>query len=191
MRQCFRYFRNYLLMIVLSWFLPFLLLLPIHFWQDIQLIPAENVCLLVLFSPRGLIWTTLIVYGIPMAVIVTIYIYLMRAVGRSSVRRSSNIKPDGGVIRRIVLVIIILTLICVPPIILQLILPFTHLGQPSFFFRISNMTMVIAMLVLTFMIIYVTPQVKERLCLFVPEYRVRPLDQQQRLATVIAAYLRS
>ena len=114
MQQCLRYFRNYLAVIVSIWFLSFLLLLPIHFWQDIQLNSNENVCLLVLHSPRGLIWTTLVIFGLPMAIIISIYVYLIRAVGRSSIRRASNIKQDLKVVRRIVLVIMVLASICGP-----------------------------------------------------------------------------
>lgn len=190
MRQCLRYFRNYLFVIISIWFLSFLLLLPIHFWQDIQLNPNENVCLLVLSSPRGIIWTMIIVYGLPMTLIISIYVYLIRAVGQLSTQRSINIKQDLRVVRRIVLVIVILTLICAPSIILELLLPFTHFGLSSYFFRISNITMVIAMLLLSLMLAYVTPQVKESLKWFLPEHRVQPLDQQ-RPPTVLAACIRS
>ena len=190
MQQCLRYFRNYLAVIVSIWFLSFVLLLPIHFWQDIQLNSDENVCLLVLHSPRGFVWTTLIVFGLPMTIIISIYVYLIRAVGQSSIWRASNIKQDLKVVRRIVLIIIVLASICGPSVILELLLPLTHFGFPSCFFRVSNLTMVLAMLLLSLMLIHATPQVKDSLSCLIPERRVRPLDRQQRLATVIAAYLR-
>jgi len=63
------------------------------------------------------------------------------------------------VVRRIVLVVSILMLINIPSVVLELILPFTDVGKPLFY-RISNLTMFIAMIAVSLMLIYVTSRVK-------------------------------
>ncbi|CAF2990206.1 unnamed protein product, partial [Rotaria sp. Silwood2] len=69
----------------------------------------ENVCLLAIHSARGFIWSTLIIYVIPIILINIIYIQLTRFIRRSSMTVSAQAKRDLIVAHRIVLVISILT----------------------------------------------------------------------------------
>ncbi|CAF2538582.1 unnamed protein product [Rotaria sp. Silwood2] len=138
----------------------------------------ENVCLLAIHSARGFIWSTLIIYFIPIILINIIYIQLTRFIRRSSMTVSARAKRDLIVARRIVLVVCILTLTGVPSVVLRLMLPFTDVGKPLFY-RIQNMAVVTGFFVLSFMLVYVTPQVKE---IFKPTRKtniVTPIHIQQ------------
>ncbi|CAF2979557.1 unnamed protein product [Rotaria sp. Silwood2] len=138
----------------------------------------ENVCLLAIHSARGFIWSTLIIYVIPIILINIIYIQLTRFIRRSSMTVSARAKRDLIVARRIVLVVCILTLTGIPSVVLRLMLPFTDVGKPLFY-RIQNMAVVTCFLVLSFMLVYVTPQVKE---IFKPTRKtniVTPIHIQQ------------
>ncbi len=92
---------------------------------------------------------------------------------RSSIVASTRAKRDVIVVRRIVVVIFILMVICIPSVVLELMLPFTDVGKPLFY-RISDITMVIVMFVLSLMLVYVTPQVKEILVRIIKRNQVVP-----------------
>ncbi|CAF3495582.1 unnamed protein product [Rotaria sp. Silwood1] len=173
-----QYGLTYAVIIPILWIFSFLSLLPVHFWHDIQLMPTESICVLTIDGTRGFIWCTLIVYGLPVVITSIIYIQLTRFMHHSSMTVSLRARRDVIVIRRIVLVIIILMLIGAPSVVLKLILPFTDLGK-SFFYRMSNMTIVIVMLALSLMLVYVTPQVKEMLMAIGKSNKVTPRYTRQ------------
>ncbi|CAF1235911.1 unnamed protein product [Rotaria sp. Silwood1] len=173
-----QYGLTYAVIIPILWIFSFLSVLPVHFWHDIQLMPTESICVLTIDGTRGFIWCTLIVYGLPVVITSIIYIQLTRFMHHSSMTVSLRARRDVIVIRRIVLVIIILMLIGAPSVVLKLILPFTDLGK-SFFYRMSNMTIVIVMLALSLMLVYVTPQVKEMLMAIGKSNKVTPRYTRQ------------
>ncbi|CAF1498348.1 unnamed protein product [Rotaria sordida] len=72
---------------------------------------------------------------------------------------SARAKRDVIVVRRIILVVCILTLMVIPSVVLKLMLPFTDIGKPLFY-RIQNITLMTGLIILCFMLVYVTPQVK-------------------------------
>ncbi|CAF3480349.1 unnamed protein product [Rotaria sp. Silwood1] len=173
LQACFRFFRvvyplhvylqngiTYIVVIPILWFISFLFMIPIYVWHDIKFIHRENVCLLAMHSVRGFIWSILIIYGIPIVVINIIYIRLMRFIRQSSKIASTRAKRDVIVIQRIVLVVSILTLMGIPSVVLKLMLPFTDVGKPLFY-RSQNIVIVTGIIVLSFMLVYVTPQLKE------------------------------
>jgi hypothetical protein len=176
--------RTYVVIIPVTWIISFVLLLPVFFWHDIQLVSMENVCLLAIDSARGFIWSTVAIYALPMNVISTVYFQLMRFMRRSSMVASSRAKRDVMVVRRIMLVVSVLLLIGAPSVVLELMLPFTDVGKPLFY-RISDITMVIAMIVLSFMLIYVTPQVKETLIRIRKQPQVVPSNRHRQSALPI------
>ncbi len=133
----------------------------------------EHVCLLAINSACGFIWSTIVVFGLPMNIISTVYFQLIRFMRRSSIVASTRAKRDVIVVRRIVVVIFILMVICIPSVVLELMLPFTDVGKPLFY-RISDITMVIVMFVLSLMLVYVTPQVKEILVRIIKRNQVVP-----------------
>ncbi|CAF1218606.1 unnamed protein product [Rotaria sordida] len=120
----------------------------------------ENTCFIAIPHVRGFLWSNTIIYGIPIIVINIIYIRLMRFIRRSSMTVSTRAKRDVIVVRRITLIIGILTLMCIPSVIVKLMLPFTDVGKPLFY-RSQNIVIVIAMVVLSLILVYVNPQVKE------------------------------
>ncbi|CAF1371986.1 unnamed protein product [Rotaria sordida] len=128
-------------------------------WHDIRYISTENICLLPIHSTRELIFSNLIIYGIPVIVITIIYIQLTCFIRRSSKTVSARAKRDVIVVRRIILVVCILTLMVIPSVVLKLMLPFTDIGKPLFY-RIQNITLMTGLIILCFMLVYVTPQVK-------------------------------
>ncbi|CAF2573361.1 unnamed protein product [Rotaria sp. Silwood2] len=150
---------TYAVIIPILWLISFISIIPIHVWHDIQYIPRENTCLIAIHSARGLIWSNAIVYGIPVIFITIIYIQLTRFIRQSSKIASTRAKRDVIVIRRIMLVVCILMLMGIPSMVLRLMLPFTDVGKPLFY-RIQNMAIVAGSTVLSFMLVYVTPQVK-------------------------------
>ncbi|CAF1316862.1 unnamed protein product [Rotaria sp. Silwood1] len=152
--------RTYTVIIPMLWLISFLFMLPIHFWHDIQFIRMENICLVAIHSIRGFLWSNMIIYGIPIIVINIIYIQLVRFIHRPSMVASVRAKRDVIVARRIALVVCILTLMVIPSVVLKLMLPFTDVGKPLFY-RIQNLVLVTGMIVLSLMLVYVTPQVKE------------------------------
>lgn len=164
---------TYALIIPIMWIISFLLILPTYIWHDTQFIPVENVCLVTINTPRGLIWLTIIIYGLPMNIIGTIYLQLMLFMRQSSGMASVRTKRDVVVVRRIVLVVSVLMLIGAPTVIMEIMLPFTNVGKPLFY-RISDLTMVTAMLALSFLLIYVTPQIKEILMHIKNQNQVAP-----------------
>ncbi|CAF3759226.1 unnamed protein product [Rotaria sp. Silwood1] len=173
LQACFRFFRvaypshiwlqyrlTYVMAIPILWFISFLFMIPIHFWHDIQFIHRENVCFIAIHRARGFIWSNMIIYGISIIVINIIYIRLTHFIRRSSMVTFTRTKRDVIVVRRIALVVGILTLMGIPSVVLKLMLPFTNVGKPLFY-RSQNMVIVTAMIVLSFMLVYVTPQVKK------------------------------
>ncbi|CAF2978357.1 unnamed protein product [Rotaria sp. Silwood2] len=140
-----QYGLTYVMIIAILWIISFLSLLPVHFWHDIQLMPTESICVLTIDGARGFIWCTLVIYGLPVITTCIIYLQLTRFMRQSSMNVSVRAKRDAIVVHRIVLVVGILMLIGAPSVVLKLILPFTGLGK-SFFYRMSNMTIVIAMI---------------------------------------------
>ncbi|CAF1314691.1 unnamed protein product [Rotaria sordida] len=150
---------TYALIIPILWLISFLFILPIHVWHDIRFISMENVCLLPIHSTRGLVFSNLIIYGIPIIIINIIYIQLTCFIRRSSKVVSARAKRDVIVVRRIILVVCILILMVVPYVVLKLMLPFTDVGKPLFY-RIQNITTMTGLIILSFMLVYVTPQLK-------------------------------
>ncbi|CAF1135355.1 unnamed protein product [Rotaria sp. Silwood1] len=174
-----QYSLTYAVIIPILWLISFLFLLPVHAWHDIQLMSTESICVLAIHSARGFIWSTIFIYGLPMNIINTIYFQLARFMRRSPLPTSARTKRDVIVIHRIVLVVIILILMGAPSVVLELMLPFTDVGKPLFY-RISNMTIVTAMLALSFMLVYVTPQVTEILMRIGKQHQVIPTYSQPR-----------
>ncbi|CAF3927748.1 unnamed protein product [Rotaria sp. Silwood1] len=135
-------------------------MIPIHFWHDIQFIRMENTCFIAIHCARGFLWSNMIMYGIPVIVINILYIQLVRFMRRPSMIASTRAKRDVIVTRRIELVACVLTLMVIPSVVLKFMLPFTDVGKPLFY-RIQNIVLVTAMVMLSLMLVYVTPQVKE------------------------------
>ncbi|CAF2519243.1 unnamed protein product [Rotaria sp. Silwood2] len=141
--------------------------------------PTESICVLAIHSARGFIWSTIVIYGLPMNIISIIYFQLARFMRRPPLPTSARAKRDVIVARRIVLVVFVLILAGAPSVVLELMLPFTDVGKPLFY-RISNMTIVIAMIALSCMLVYVTPQVKEILMRIGKQHQVVPTYSQPR-----------
>jgi len=90
---------------------------------------------------------------------------------------STQVKRDVIVVRRIVIVVFILMVAGIPCIVLELMLPFTDVGKP-WFHRITDITTVMAMFVLSLMLVYVTPQLKEILVRIIQRNQVTPLNTE-------------
>jgi hypothetical protein len=135
------------------------LLLPLHIWIDIKFIPEENICLVTTKSARGLIWTTMSIYVLPMIVVNNVYLRMVRYLRQAPLIVSARAKRDIIVIRRIILILIILFIMGTPTIIFMLMLPFTKVGEPLFY-RISIMTMALSINTLSLTLIYTSPQLK-------------------------------
>ncbi|CAF2730423.1 unnamed protein product [Rotaria sp. Silwood2] len=170
---------TYAVIIPILWLISILFLLPVHVWHDIQFMPTESICVLAIHSARGFIWSTIVIYGLPMNIISIIYFQLARFMRRPPLPTSARAKRDVIVARRIVLVVFVLILAGAPSVVLELMLPFTDVGKPLFY-RISNMTIVIAMIALSCMLVYVTPQVKEILMRIGKQHQVVPTYSQPR-----------
>jgi len=97
---------------------------------------------------------------------------------QSSMVASTQAKRDMIVVRRIVIVVFILMVAGIPCIALELMSPFTDVTIP-FFYRITTITVDIGMFVLSLMLVYVTPQLKEILCRIVKRDQVVPWNTHQ------------
>ncbi|CAF2979541.1 unnamed protein product [Rotaria sp. Silwood2] len=139
----------------------------------------ENTCFLAIHSRPGFVWSTIVIYVLPMIIISIIYIKLTRFMQRPSITTSVHAKRDLVVVRRIVLVVGLLMLIGAPSVVLKLMLPFTNVGKPLFY-RIQNMIIVTAMIALSLMVVYVTPQVKEILVRIRKRTKVKLVCMQQQ-----------
>ncbi len=117
-------------------------------------------------------------FGLTMNVISMVYFQLIRFMRRSLMVASTQSKRDVILVRRILSVVFILMVIGIPSIVLELMLPFTDVGKPLFY-RISDITMVIAMFVLSFMLVYITPQVKEILVRIIKRNQIVPSNTHQ------------
>ncbi|CAF3759242.1 unnamed protein product [Rotaria sp. Silwood1] len=170
---------TYTMIIPILWLISFLFMLPIHFWHDIQFIRRENTCFIAIHCARGFLWSNMIIYGIPIIAINILYMQLMRFMRRPTMVASTRAKRDVIVARRIELVVSILILMGIPSVVLKLMLPFTDIGKPLFY-RIQNITIVIAMIALSFMLVYVTPQVKEVFIHIRNLTKITPIYVQQR-----------
>jgi hypothetical protein len=113
-----------------------------------------------------------------MNIIGTVYLQLVRFMRHSPMVASMRTKRDVVVVRRIVLVVSILMLIGAPSVVMELMLPFTDVGKPLLY-RISDLTMVIAMIALSLMLIYVSPQVKEILMRTGIQNQIVPIHTKQ------------
>ena len=151
---------TYFVGLFVLWIVSFVLILPVHIWFDIKLMPEENVCLLTTKNARGLIWGTIGIYTLPMTIITSVYLKMTQYLRQTPIVVSSNAKRDILVIRRIILVLIVLLTIGTPTIILMLMLPFTKIGEPLFY-RISSMTMSVSTALLSLILIYTSPRLKD------------------------------
>ena len=150
-------------------------MLPVHLWFDIKLISTENVCLVSTKSVRGLIWSIMGIYSLPMTIINIIYLKITQYVHRTPVIILASIKRDIVVIRRIVSILIILLIIGTPTILMMIMLIFTKVGEPLFY-RISTITISISMSTLSITLIYTFPQFKTMILKSIKKNKVTHLN---------------
>ncbi|CAF3065600.1 unnamed protein product [Rotaria socialis] len=162
---------TYAVIIPMLWVISFLLLLPVHIWHDVELIPTENICLFDVDDARAYRWSTIIIYYLPMIFIGIIYFKVVRYMHRSVLTTSVRSKLDLIVARRIVRAVRVLILVSAPTVVMEVMLPSTDTLKPLFY-RILNATLVMIMVALSLMLVYVTPQLKQILARFAKRNRV-------------------
>jgi hypothetical protein len=144
----------------------------------------ENVCLVTTKSARGLIWCTVVIYGIPMIIINSVYFKMTQYLRQVPVLVSIRAKRDVLVIRRIVLILIMLLIIGAPTVISMLMLPFTKVGEPLFY-RISSMTMGVSISTLSLTLIYTSPQLKDIIIHSIKKNQVIPFNVQNENKRIV------
>jgi len=128
---------------------------------------------------RGVLWFLLNIYGIPLLLLLLIYLRITIFLGQHSNNQTLVIKQrqqrDLAVIRRIIIIISLLVTLGIPTTALLLILYIT--GQElSLFYRIAWFTASLSMIALSLSMVVLTPQLKNIVLKKFRHNRVVPLN---------------
>jgi hypothetical protein len=142
----------------------FILLCPILLWHDVIYLPNEYYCYISFVTLRGTLWVAVSVYGIPLMCLLIIYIRILIFIRQQGNRRITMVvkwrqERDLVVIKRIFIPVGILIILAIPTIFLLTMQAITNIQHPLFF-RITWFPVTLSMLILSILIILMTPKLK-------------------------------
>lgn len=170
--KCLRTIYSFSFYIFIQWMISFLLILPILIGDNrysslIVYLPEEYYCQVPITSIRGIIFSILSVYFLPLCCISIIYLWIIIHIRRKNRPYISIIlslhrqnKRDTIIIKRLCIVITTLLLLGIPSCLFVIAFIITgHLHWASY--RIGWMTISIAFALISLSSVYVTPQIYE------------------------------
>ncbi len=156
-----------------------ILFCPIVIWHGIVYIAKEHYCFVNFSNVRAVLWFLLNIYGIPLLLLLLIYLRITIFLGQHSNNQTLVIKQrqqrDLAVIRRIIIIISLLVTLGIPTTVLLLILYITGQGL-SLFYRIAWFTASLSMIALSLSMVVLTPQLKNIVLKKFRHNRVIPLN---------------
>ncbi len=168
--KCLRTIYSFSFYIIAQWIISFLLILPILIAHEdysslITYLPQEFYCQVPMTSIRGIVFSILTVYFIPLCCICMIYIWIIIYIRRRNKQYVLLIMPvrhqnkrDAIIIRRICVVMIVLLLLGIPSSLFVIAYIITgHLHWASY--RVGWMTISMSFALISLSSLYVTPQI--------------------------------
>jgi hypothetical protein len=156
-------FSFYVILTPIQLIISFTFLSPLLIWHDVVYLPNEHYCFVSFRNVRGIVWTGITNYGIPLTCLSSLYLHITIFIRRQSSNQTLAIKRrqkrDFLVIQRIVLIVSILFALGIPSVILVSMLFITGIEHPLSY-RITWLSTNISMAVLSVIIISMTPQLK-------------------------------
>lgn len=123
----------YLILFPIEFILVCIVLCPPLVWHDIVYLPNEYYCYVSFANMRGMIWLTVMAYGVPLTFLLLIYVCIIVFLRRQSNNQTLIVKQRQQrnliVIRRILIIVGVLTSFGTPVIIFQIIFYIT--GQEN------------------------------------------------------------
>ncbi|UJR11530.1 hypothetical protein I4U23_015711 [Adineta vaga] len=136
---------------------------PYFIWHAVIYLRKEYYCFIDYASIRSVIWLILNIYGIPLCLLMMIYLRIVLFLRRQPINSTWMIKQrqqrDLIVIRRIFVIISLLVILGIPTIVLLLMLYITGEIHPLFH-RYAWFFVNISMMGLTMIMVVLTPQLK-------------------------------
>ena len=148
--------------IVIQWLLSFIFIAPHLIFDDFQYQALDYNCWISFRNIRGMFVATLIIYGGPLALILSIYIYIVRYVRRKMYvhrKQKRSIQRDVLILRRIVVLLFFLIMIGVPTLVVLAIYLLTNYLTPLAY-DIQAVNISIGLLTTTMTLIFVTPKIR-------------------------------
>jgi hypothetical protein len=173
--KCLRTIYSFSVYIVAQWILSFLLISPILIAREdysslIVYLPQEYYCQVPMTSIRGIVFSILSVYFVPLCCIGMIYLWIIIYIRRSnrpfmlilvSVRRQNT--RDTIIIKRICVVMVVLLLLGIPSSLFVIAFIISdHLNWAAY--RVGWMTISISFALISLSSVYVTPQIYKPIC---------------------------
>ena len=155
-------FGVFVLAILIQWLLSFIFIAPHLIFDDFQYQPLDYNCWISFQNIRGMLVATLIIYGGPLAIILSIYVYIIRYVRRrmhSHRKQKRSIQRDVIILRRIVVLLIFLIMIGVPTLVVLVIYLLTDYLTPLAY-DIQAVNISIGLLTTTLTLLCVTPKIR-------------------------------
>jgi hypothetical protein len=156
--------------IILKWLLSFILILSNFLNGDYQYLPFQYRCWISFQNTRGLLLAASIIYVCPLCTILFIYIYIVRHVRQTrqlQQRRQMTIQRDLLVLKRITILVLVITLIGLPTISILFICMISGKLIPMAY-HIQGLSMSIGLFIATICFAFITPQIQE---MFNPKQR--------------------
>lgn len=149
--------------ICFQWICSFSLILIVFLVGHVDFLVESNDCQIPFGDFRGLIVCTSIVYYFPMMLIISMYFYIISFLEKSknSLRidqRKSN-QRDVAVVRRIIVLILILLLFCLPAIILWIFSVVRQVFSPIFY-DLQSLTFSLSSTILAFASTWISAHVR-------------------------------
>jgi hypothetical protein len=168
--KCLRTIYSFSVYIIIQWIASFLLISPILVAHDgysslIIYLPEEYYCQVPMTSTRGIVFSILSVYFVPLCCIGMIYLWIVMYIRRTSRQLMQMVaslqrqhKRDTIIIKRICVVMVVLLLLGIPSSLF--VTSFIITGQLNWAaYRVGWMTISISFALISLSSIYVTPQI--------------------------------
>ena len=151
---------------------------PLLIWHDISYIPTEYNCFIPAASVRGMLWLYILGYGLPTWGLLLMYLKITRYVYhqphvQNTVEKNRSTR-DIAVIQRTMILVGILLVLALPGTILLIIYYITGYECPLGY-RLQSTTLQISLFILSILIVFMTPQLKNNLMTTCQKTRVIPM----------------
>lgn len=154
--------RVFHLALIIQWILCLLLPLPNYLPNDYEYLPDQYKCWFSFENSRGLLLALLFVYSIPLSIIISIYIYILRYLRRRNFvqRRQESNRRDILILKRIVILLLFTVAVGLPTAIILFIYMIGHYLIP-YSYDIQSVGLSISLFASSICLFLITPELKE------------------------------
>ncbi|CAF1189117.1 unnamed protein product [Didymodactylos carnosus] len=162
-----KFLQNYLLYLItisIQWFISFLIIMPVLFWNVILYLENEHYCQAPL-SSNSTFYTAFTIYFIPLLIMIPMYIWIWLHIRRSTsntLRKQQNLR-DFLVLKRLIIQMSVLISVGFPIMAIWIVYLITGYLHP-YTHRIQWLTVSFGLACISVMIILLTPNLKNVLC---------------------------